>query len=247
MDTVVLSIFRSFFAIALLFFVPGFCLTVLLFPRKQALRSLERSLAAVITSVLVSIADSAFLLITVGLNFATLTLSLSALGALFAAFAFARWRRLPRSDRYAVFGGNSNFALAALGAAMCLCLAVVGTTILLSPHASETSYSDFYVLDNNGQTVAYPTNVTLGSSTSLILGITNHENATDSYAGTVSLGNSTIYRFGNLTLAQGQNIERTIPISFTSLGDKQKLKFTLADSFNKTYELHLWVNVRAPT
>jgi hypothetical protein len=62
----------------------------------------------------------------------------------------------------------------------------------------------------------------------------------------VSLGNSTLYRFDNLTLIQGQNVERPIRISLTSLGEKQKLKFTLVDSFDKTYELHLWVNVRVP-
>ena len=100
------------------------------------------------------------------------------------------------------------------------------------------------MLDSNRQTVAYPTNVTSGTPFTLILGITNHENASDTYAGTVSLGNSTLYRFDNLTLIQGQNVERPISISVTSLGEKQKLKFTLVDSFDKTYELHLWVTAR---
>jgi len=121
---------------------------------------------------------------------------------------------------------------------------LVGTTLLLAPHPNEASYSDFYVLDSNGQTIAYPTNVTAGTSSTLILGITNHENTSNTYAGTVSLGNSTLYRFDNLTLVQGQNVERPIYIAFTSVGEKQKLNFTLVDSFDKTYELHLWVNVR---
>ena len=245
MDTVVLSVFRLLMGAALFFFIPGFLLTVVLFPKQQDLRSLERISAAVITSVLVSIADGTVLLMTVGLDFTTLALSMSALVAVFAASAFARWRRLPQSDRLVVSARNP-IVLPAVGAAICLCLALVGTTLLLAPHPNEATYSEFYVLDSNRQTVAYPTNVTSGTPFTLILGITNHENASDTYAGTVSLGNSTLYRFDNLTLIQGQNVERPISISVTSLGEKQKLKFTLVDSFDKTYELHLWVNVRAP-
>jgi uncharacterized membrane protein len=245
MDTVVLSVFRLLIGAALFFFIPGFLLTVVLFPKKQDLRSLERVSAAVITSVLVSIADGAVLLMTVGLDFTTLALSMSALVAVFAASAFARWRRFPQSDRLVVSARNP-IVLSAVGAAICLCLALVGTTLLLAPHPNEASYSEFYVLDSNRQTIAYPTNVTSGTPFTLILGIINHENASDTYAGTVSLGNSTLYRFDNLTLIQGQNVERPISISVTSLGEKQKLKFTLVDSFDKTYELHLWVNVRAP-
>jgi len=54
------------------------------------------------------------------------------------------------------------------------------------------------------------TNVTLGTSFTLILGITNHELGSDTYIGTASLANSTLYRFDNLTLIQGQNVERPI-------------------------------------
>ncbi|MGD0172366.1 MAG: DUF1616 domain-containing protein [Halobacteriota archaeon] len=246
MDTVILSVFRLLIGAALFFFVPGFLLTVVLFPRKQDLRSLERVSVAVITSILVSIADSTVLLVTLGLDFTTLALSMSALVAVFAASAFVRWRRVLQSDRLVVRGAGNRIVLPAVGAAICLCLALVGTTLLLAPHPNEAGYSEFYVLDSNRQTVAYPTNVTSGTPFTLILGITNYENASNTYAGTVSLGNSTLYRFDNLTLIQGQNVEWPISISVTSLGEKQKLNFTLVDSFDKTYELHLWVNVRAP-
>src|ERR1035437_2105627 len=246
MDTVVLSVFRLLIGAALFFFVPGFFLTVVLFPKKQDLRSLERTSVAVITSVLVSIVDSTVLLMTLGLDFATLALSMSALVAAFAMAAFARWRGLPQSDRFTVRGAGNPIVLPAVGAVICLCLAFVGTTLLLAPHPNEASYSDFYVLDSNRQTVAYPTNVTAGTSSTLILGITNNENTSNTYVGTVSQGNSTLYRFDNLTLIQGQNAERPIHISFTSVGEKQKLNFTLVDSFDKIYELHLWVNVRPP-
>jgi uncharacterized membrane protein len=51
MDTVVLSVFRLLVGAALFFFVPGFFLTAVLFPKKQDLQSLERISVAVIISV----------------------------------------------------------------------------------------------------------------------------------------------------------------------------------------------------
>gem|GEM_PF-5346920 len=75
---------------------------------------------------------------------------------------------------------------------------------------NEASYCEFYVLDSSRQTVAYLTNVTSGTSFTLILSITNQELASDTYIGTASLGNSTLYRFDNLKLIQGQNVERPI-------------------------------------
>jgi uncharacterized membrane protein len=243
MDTVVLSVFRLVIGAAFFFFIPGFILTVLLFPRKTDLNGLERVLVAVITSILVSIADGTILLITVGLSFATLALSMSAISAVFVVLALVRWKGVAQSDRLAVPARDNKVFLPTLAATICLFLVLSGITLLLYPHPNEGGYTEFYVLDSSRQTLAYPTNVTQGTSSTLILGITNRENSTNTYSGTVSLNNTTQYAFDNLTLSQGQNVERPIVVSFNSLGQKQKLQFTLADSFNKTYELHLWVNV----
>jgi uncharacterized membrane protein len=229
--------------VALFFFIPGLILTVLLFPRKQDLYVLERALVAVITSILVSMADATFLLVTVGLNFVTLIFSMCAVSAVFAVLAYMRWRGVAQSDRLTIHIKGNSVLLPAVAGTICLFLALSGVTLLLYPHSNEVSYSEFYVLDSNRQTVAYPTNLTQGTSSALILGITNRESITNTYSGAVSLNNSTLYSFDNLTLSSGQNIERPIVVSFNSSGQKQKLQFTLTDSLNKTYELHLWVNV----
>jgi uncharacterized membrane protein len=240
---VVLSIFRLIIGIALFFFIPGFILTVLLFPRKDDLRGLERALIAVITSILVSMANATFLLITIGLNFITLAFSMLILSAAFAVLGYTRWRGVTQSDRVAIPGRSNPVLLPIIAATICLVFALSGVTLLLYPHASEVGYSEFYVMDSNRQTVAYPTNLTQGAVSFLILGITNHENSTITYSGTVSLNNTTLDSFDNLTLSSGENIERPVVVSFNLSGQKQKLQFTLIDSLNKTYELHLWVNV----
>jgi uncharacterized membrane protein len=240
---VVLSALRLVIGAASFFFIPGSILTVLLFPRKQDLYILERALIAVITSIIVSMADATFLLVTVGLNYVTLTFSMFIVSAVFVVLAFVRWRGVAQSDRLAINGKGNSLLLPAIAGTICLVLALSGVTLLFYPHSNDVSYSEFYVLDSNRQTVDYPTNVTQRTSSALILGITNHENNANTYSGTVSLNNSTLYSFDNLTLSLGQNIEKSIVVSFNSSGQKQKLQFTLTDSFNKTYELHLWVNV----
>jgi len=240
---VVLSALRLVVGGALLFFIPGFLLSVLLFPRKQDLYVLERALIAVITSIIVSMAEATFLLVTVGLNFVTLTSSMLVVSAVFVVLAFVRWRGEAQSDRLAINGKGTSLLLPAIAGTICLFLVLSGVTLLFYPHSNEVGYSEFYVLDSNRQSVAYPTNVPQGTSSALILGITNHENNATTYSGTVSLNSSTLYSFDNLTLSSGQNVERPIVILFNSSGQQQKLQFTLTDSLNKTYELHLWVNV----
>jgi hypothetical protein len=118
----------------------------------------------------------------------------------FVVLAFVRWRGVAQSDRLAINGKGNSLLLPAIAGTICLVLALSGVTLLFYPHSNDVSYSEFYVLDSNRQTVDYPTNVTQGASSALILGITNHENNANTYSGTVSLNNSTLYSFDNLTL-----------------------------------------------
>ncbi len=243
MDAIILSAFRLVIGAALFFFVPGFILSVFLFPEKASLKSLERIFIGVIVSILISVADSIICLLTVGLTFITLALSMLAWSAVVMVAALRRWRSVPPSARLAIPSeGHTAYILAGV-AALCLIIALTGVTAL-SSHPTETYYSDFYVLDSNRQTLAYPINVSVGTISPLTLGITNHENGSNTYSGTVTLNNTTIYSFNDLRLDKGQNLEQSLAIPFTTQGESQKVQFTLTDSSTKSYELHLWVNVR---
>ncbi len=243
METIILSALRLVIGAALFFFVPGLILSVLVFPKKTSLKSLERVFVAVIISVLVSITDSVICLVTVGLSFTTLSLSLLAWSAVFVIAALLRWRGFPASDRLTMRpDGYTSYILVGM-TALCLVIALTGVTAL-SSHPTETYYSDFYVLDSNHQTLLYPSNVSVGTTSTLILGITNHEKSANTYAGTVKLNNATVYAFNNLELGHEQNLEKPLTIPFTAPGEHQKVQLILTDSSMKSYELHLWVNVQ---
>jgi uncharacterized membrane protein len=83
-----LSVLRLLIGAALFFVILGLFLTVLLFPRTQDLYGLERVLTAVITSILVSLADATFLFVKAWLNFATLELIVFSVSAMFVDFAY---------------------------------------------------------------------------------------------------------------------------------------------------------------
>ncbi len=244
MEAVVFSALRLAIGIALFFFVPGLIISVLFFPRRASLKGLERVLTAFIISILVSATDGVICLITVGLTFVTLSLSMLAWSSVFIIPALIRWRGLPASDRLTIRWSGKASLISVAGAAFCLVIALTGVTAL-SSHPTETYYSDFYVLDSNHQTLSYPSNVSVGATPVVILGITNHESGSNTYAVAIKLNNTTVYTFNNLELRRGQNLEQPLAIPFASLGEHQELQFVLTDSSMKSYELHLWVNVRA--
>ncbi len=242
MEPIILSALRLVVAAAVFFFVPGLIISVVVFPRKASLKSSERAFLAIIVSVLVSITDG-IICFAVGLTFVTLSLSMLAWSGMFALVALLRWRSVPTPERITMrTNGRAVYALIGV-AALCLVIAITGVTAL-SSHQTETYYSDFYVLDGAHQTLAYPLNVSVGTTSTLVLGVTNHENSSTTYAGTVTLNNTTLYAFDNREVGKGQTLEQPLAIPFTSAGEHQKLQFTLTDSSMKTYELHLWVNVR---
>jgi uncharacterized membrane protein len=76
-----------------------------------------------------------------------------------------------RSERLAVLGRRNSVLLPTAAATICLFLALSGVTLLLYPHPNEVSYSEFYVTDSNRQTAAYQQDLTQGTSSAFILGM----------------------------------------------------------------------------
>ncbi len=141
MEIVVLSALRLVIGIVLFFFVPGLFVSVLLFPGKASLKGLERMLTAIVISVIISVVDSVICLVTVGLTFVSLSLSMLAWSVVAIVLALIRWRTLPTSDRLAIRREeNTPYVLTAI-AALCLIVTLTGVTAL-SSQPPETYYSD---------------------------------------------------------------------------------------------------------
>ena len=128
------------------------------------------------------------------------------------------------------------------------CLAVcIGATVYLavSPKVGER-FTEFYILGPSGKAEGYPTNLTLGESGTVIIGVVNHEYENVTYRIVVTLDNETISTIENVTLRHDEKWEQNYTFTPQSSGDRMKLEFLLyrGDVEEPYRTLHLWLTVR---
>jgi uncharacterized membrane protein len=127
-----------------------------------------------------------------------------------------------------------------------LILTAVVTLVYVArmPRHIET-YTEFYLLNENGMAEDYPTSLKSGEEANVIIGITNHENVSVDYRVEFIFNGLIIDEFGPVTLDAEKNYEKKIKLTFAQEGEHQKLEFLLyKDAETETYEtLHLWMNI----
>jgi len=115
--------------------------------------------------------------------------------------------------------------------------------IIINPQPSE-KFTEFYVLNAEGQAGNYPVNLTTGEEGKLFMVVVNNEYQPVNYRVVAKLDNSTIY---NEEFTLSNNEKKEIPLDFTAqtLGT-QKLEmflFKLPDTSNEYRYLFLELNV----
>jgi uncharacterized membrane protein len=261
-------------------FVPGYTLIAALFPRKADLEGIERIALSFGLSIAV------VPLIGLGLNYTPWGIRLTPVVVSLAAFtiimaAVAYWRRMVLSveERFSIpfreiiSAWNKEIRAdekSQLDRALTVILII---TILLSifaliyvivtPKQGE-KFTEFYILGPGGKAYDYPTSVKEGNSSTVIVGVVNHEYALANYTMSIYLNNTPLnnstsedrslddlpyvypIKSINLTLAHNETWERPVSYVLNHIGDRQKLEFLLyrESNFTSPYrDLHLWVNV----
>jgi uncharacterized membrane protein len=127
-------------------------------------------------------------------------------------------------------------------------IAVVVGTIYVTTTAPAERFTEFYLLGPGGMASEYPTNLTLGDSGTVLVGITNQEGEPLQYLVHVWLNDTKIGDLPLITLAHEETSERTYTFTPTQVGARWKLEFVLyrGDRSSVYRDLHLWVTVRAP-
>ena len=116
--------------------------------------------------------------------------------------------------------------------------------ITVNPKSGE-KFTEFYVLGQNGQAGNYPTNLTLGETGNVTVGIVNHEQSTTNYNMVIKLNGTLL---DNQTFTLQKNETKLIPFNFTTtqIGNNKKLEFLLYKLPNNTQvyrSLNLFVTV----
>ncbi|MGD0951589.1 MAG: DUF1616 domain-containing protein [Methanotrichaceae archaeon] len=247
--------------LVMVLFLPGYALIAALFPRKDDLDGIER------TALSFGLSIAVVPLIGLGLNYTPwgirltpVVISLSVFTVVMAAAAHLRRLNLPLDDRFSVQfkKGLNSFRkeitadeTSRLDRALTVILIITIIIsisaliyVIVTPKQGE-KFTEFYILGPGGKAYDYPTNVTVGNKSIVIVGVVNHEYAEVNYTMRLRLNNSTILS-QELTLQNNQTWEKPERYALEKPGDNQKLEFLLYKERNFTApyrDLHLWVNV----
>lgn len=134
--------------------------------------------------------------------------------------------------------------------AFALVVSIVGVAYVATT-PQETNgrpYTEFYVLNSEGNASNYPTNLSVGETGSLIVGISNHEDEPVTYTVALTLENRLVAT-RTVDVAEKRTWRGRFSFAARSPGDK-RLQIVLyrgqdVDVSSKPYRsLRLWISVR---
>jgi len=242
-------------------FLPGYALIAALFPRNDDLDGIER--AALSFGLSIAVVP----LIGLGLNYtpwgirlAPVVVSLSIFTIALLAATHVRRSMLPPEERFQVpFRQSLNSLKEEITTnqtsridkilTVILVIAIISSIaalvyVIVTPKEGE-KFTEFYILGLGGMAYDYPTEVVAGESSTVIVGIGNHEYQLTNYTIHLEFNNATILKT-EATLDHNETWEQPISYVLEDIGNDQKLQFLLYREGNVTAayrDLHLWVDV----
>jgi uncharacterized membrane protein len=262
------TIVRLVFSMAILFFIPGYALTAVLYPKNDDISVIER--AALSFGISISICPIIELVLCYtpwGLRLAPLVICLTAFTIACVLTASVRRHKFQEEDRFfidfakayrslkaAIFDDQSGYDKA-LTALLLLTIFLAGAMIVfvvIVPRQVE-SFTEFYILDQNNTTDNYPNDIKYGDSAKVTAAIVNHENRNIIYDLVVLLNDGdnkySLYHEGNISIADNQSWTKPLNLTLTHNGTGMKLDFVVYADGNTLApyrECFFWVNVLEP-
>jgi uncharacterized membrane protein len=239
-------------------FLPGYTLVSALFPKRRDLGHLERGgLSMGLSLAVVPLIGLALNYTSWGIRLQPLLLFLSAFNILMSMAAYWRRERLPPSEAFnppiplSYFSNKwqgLNLPDKRLMVGFLVCLTAVGGAAVhfASTPGIDERFTEFYVLGSNGKIADYPTNLTLGESGDIIIGVLNQEYQSMNYTVIVKLENQTLATYKDLYLDHEEKWEQNYAFTPNQTGEKLKLHFLLTkQGDSQPYgELQLWTTVK---
>jgi uncharacterized membrane protein len=241
-------------------FVPGYCLTTALFPRKSDLNSLERVGLSIGFSV-ASVAVLALVLdwLQLGLYPGPILLGELGMVGIFIAVTLRRRSQLPPDVVYTLSISpplplNSSpiskrrfYYLLILG----LVASGLATWVFLTPIADQSA-TEFYILGSKGLVEDYPYQVGLSDEVRVNVGITNREKNQLNYhfevwvTDDLNVGRrERLMKSDSFLLRPGEKFEQTVSWHMPWVGDDQKVELLLFNNnaSKPSRQLRMWINV----
>ena len=239
-------------------FLPGYALTMALFPRRHDLDSIARTAL----SFGLDIAILTFIGLVLhytgwGIHRDPILISVNTCILLCCGVAYYRRSQLPPEDRFVIRlefdlsswqrAGRTDrwlsvaLALSAMAATGSLAYGVV------RPKSGE-QFTDFYILGPDGVARGYPQDTIAGEPISLIVGIVNREHSSVHYRVEIERDGETEH-VANLQLGHEETWEQTCTFKLANPGENRRVTFLLykGNEQEPCHSLHLWITVREKT
>jgi uncharacterized membrane protein len=248
---------RILFGLPFLLFIPGYSLVSALWVKKAELGGLERaSLSLGLSIVVVPLAGLGLNYTPWGITLTSVVITLYCLIFLFVVVAWLRRSKLSTEERFVV---NTNFFLDPIKTIsphdklMVLIvgiLLIVGVGILsyMATHPPQERYTELFLLDANGSTDNYPSNLDVNENTSIIIGVVCHENKITSYNTAISLvpvngTNITLAEY-SFSLDDDEEWRQIFNFSVNETGKYMLLVEIFKDNITSPYSSnHIWIDV----
>lgn len=249
---------RTILGVLMVLFIPGYAFIAALFPKQDDLENLERLALSFGLSIALTILIGFSLTYTPwGIVLNSNLVIFSGFSLLMVLIAFLRRKNLPRTERYEVTFSESfkefityfqpdsrKEKILSLTLIIVIMLSITFTAYFFVQKEDE-KFTEFYLLNSDGQASDYPTTLSMGATDSVILGIVNHENTPVNYLIRVKVNNIILKPELNFTLQNNETKE--IPVNFTaSIVGQNKMEFLLyklPDSNNVYRSLNMWFEV----
>ncbi len=253
---------RTILGIPVVLFLPGYALIAALFPGKKDLDTIERiALSFGLSIAIVPLIGLALNFTPWGIRLVPIIISLTFFILVTAFIAHLRRLKLPENMRFEVkfteiyhslkteiFVKPENRIDRIL--TVILVISVVASLFMLvyvivTPKQGE-KFTEFYILGTGGKAEGYPTNLTAGKTSAIIVGIVNHEYEPVNYTLQVKI-NEDVLKELLIQTVHNQTWEQQVNFTPLRTGAGLELQFLLYKNGNFTLpyrDTHLWVNVR---
>lgn len=253
------NVWRIILGLPIVLFFPGYTLVAAVFPRRDALDSVERvALSFVLSIVVVPLIGFILNYTPMGIKLYPVLIAITIFVLITSAVAWYRWRRLGEEGRLTIslnlrltfWRGQSFTGRILLVILVASVLGAVGTLsyIVAVPRVGER-FTEFYILSLEGKAAGYPNELAVGDEAGIIVHIANREHETVSYRIEVMVDGVRNNEVGPLVLEHDEVWEDTVSFTPYKVGNNQKVEFLLyrgEESVPYLKPVYLWINVEEP-
>jgi len=245
---------RIFLGLLSLFFLPGYSLIAMLFPRIDDLDWIVRiALSFGLSIFIVTLLGFGLNYTPFGIRLIPILITLSFFTISLSLVAWVRRMKLPAEERFRVpferlLNVNLGQSVLDKGLSIVLIASIIGSSatliyVIVKPKTGEI-FTEFYLLGPNGTASEYPMELNVGEEGKVIIGIVNHEYENVTYYLEVHLNGFLIHE-DPVFLIENEILESTFTFKVSEKGENQKLEFLLykGQQIEVYRTLHLWINI----